>query len=143
MKRVLINGCPVELKFNKPLLNKLTMIEQGNLRSFNDNPELVLKTMNKEERYSHLLPLHKLICKFLLYCRNTTQTLVIKAGKNDQLCYNSTITQLPTNIVINQVMPMKNKAPITFGRTKILFYTDIYNTRVSFPTCKFFSAPQI
>ena len=28
---------------------------------------------------------------------------------------------------------MENEAPITFGRTKILFYTDIYNTRESFP----------
>ena len=30
-------------------------------------------------------------------------------------------------------MQKENKAPITFGKTKILFLTDIYNTRVSFP----------
>jgi len=133
MKRILINGCPVELKFEEPLSNKLAMIEQGNLKSFNNNPKLVLKTINKEESYSHLLPLHKLICKFFPYCRHTTQTLVIKADKNDRLCYDGTTTRLPTNIVINQVTPMENEAPITFGRTEILFYTVIYNTRVSLP----------
>jgi len=58
MKRIFIDGCPEELQFDKPLSNKLTMIEQGNSKSFNENPELVLKTMNKEDRYSHLLPLH-------------------------------------------------------------------------------------
>ena len=64
MKRIFINGCPAELQFDETLLNKLTMIEQGNSKSFNENPELVLKTMNKEDCYNHLLPLHKLICKF-------------------------------------------------------------------------------
>ena len=56
MKRIIIDGCPVELKFDKPLLNKLTMIKQGNLKSFNDNPEILLKTINKEgatATYSH------------------------------------------------------------------------------------------
>ena len=143
MKRILIDGCPVELKFDKPLSNKLTMIEQGNSKIFNDNPKLFLKTMNKEERYSHLLPLHKLICKFSPYCHHTTQTLVIKASKNGQLCYNGTTTRLPTDIIINQVMPTENEAPITFGRTKILFYTSMYNMRVSFLHVPFSSAPQI
>ena len=51
MKRIFINGCPEELQFDEPLSKKLTMIEQGNSKSFNENPELVLKTMNKEDRY--------------------------------------------------------------------------------------------
>ena len=118
MKRIFIKCCPAELKFDKPLSNKLTMIERGNSKSFNDNPELVLKTMNKEDRYSHLLPLHKLICKFLPYCCHTTQTLVIKPSKNDRLCYDGTTTRLPTDIVINQVTPTENEAPINFGKTK-------------------------
>ena len=88
--------------------------------------------MNKEECYSHPLPLHELICKFSTYCCHTTQTLVIKAGKNGGLCYNGTTTRAPTDIVINQVTPTENEAPISFGRTKIIFYTDIYNMRVSF-----------
>ena len=133
MNRIFINIYPAELKFDEHLLNKLTMIKQGNSKSFNDNPELVLKTIKKEDCYIHLLPLHKLICKFLPYCHHTTQTLVIKPGKNDQLCYDGTTTWLPSDIVINQVTPIENEALITFGETKNLFLTDIYNTRVSFP----------
>ena len=108
------------------------MIKRGNSKSFNENPELVAKTMNKEDRYSHVLPLDELLCTFSPYCRHTTQILVIKLGKNDRLCYEASTTRLPTDIVMNQVTPVKNKAPITFGTTKMQFLVDIYNTRISF-----------
>ena len=63
MKRILIGSCPVELKFDKPLSNKLTMIKRGNLKSFNDNPKLVLKMVNKEERCRYLLPQSASYCR--------------------------------------------------------------------------------
>ncbi len=133
MQRILLNGSPFELAFDEPLSNKSVMIARGNSKSFNDNPALVLKTMNKEERYSHVLPLDELLCTFSPYCRHTMQTLIIKPGKNDRLCYDATTTRLPTDIVMNQVTPVTNEAPITFGTVKKQFYIDIYNTRISFP----------
>ena len=57
MQRIFLNGYPYELTFHEPLANKSLMIQQGNSKSFNNNPELALKTMNKEDRYSHVLPL--------------------------------------------------------------------------------------
>ena len=64
MKRILLDGYPFELTFDKPLTNKSVMIQQGNSKSFNKNPELFLKTMNKEDCYSHILPLDELLCTF-------------------------------------------------------------------------------
>jgi hypothetical protein len=49
IERILLDGCPAELMFAEPLDNKLKMIRQGNLKSFNDNPDLVRKAMNKED----------------------------------------------------------------------------------------------
>ena len=66
-------------------------------------------------------------------CQHTNQTLVIKQGKNNRLAFDASTTRLPTNIVLNQVTPMANEAPITFGATKMQFLIDIYNTRISFP----------
>ena len=63
IERILLDGCPVELKFTEPLSNKLEMIRRGNSRSFNDHPELVKKAMNKEDRYSHLVPIDVDICR--------------------------------------------------------------------------------
>jgi hypothetical protein len=55
IERILLDGCPAELKLTEPLSNKLEMIRRGNSKSFNDHPELVKKAMNKEDRYSHLV----------------------------------------------------------------------------------------
>jgi hypothetical protein len=57
IKRILVDGLPGELTFDEPLANKSLMIQRGNSKSFNENRDLVLKTMNKEDRYSHVLPI--------------------------------------------------------------------------------------
>jgi hypothetical protein len=49
MERILLDRCPAQLNFEEPLSNKIEMIDQGNLKSFNANTALVLKTMNKED----------------------------------------------------------------------------------------------
>ena len=101
MKRILLDGSPSKLTFDEPLANKSLMIQQGNSKSFNNNPELVLRTMNKEDRYSHVLPLDGQLCAFSAHCPHTTQTLVIKPGKNDRLAFDASTTRLPTDIVLN------------------------------------------
>jgi hypothetical protein len=89
--------------------------------------------MNKEDRYSHLIPLDEIMCCFSPYCHHTTQTMLIKAGKSDRLCWDGSTTIKPTDIVMNQVIPITREAPITFGHVEIQLYIDIYNTRVSYP----------
>jgi hypothetical protein len=41
MKCILLDGCPAESTFEKPLSNKMEMILRGNSKSFNKNPEIV------------------------------------------------------------------------------------------------------
>ncbi len=89
--------------------------------------------MNKEDRYSHLIPLDEIMCRFSPYCCHTTQSMVIKAGKNDCLCWDGSTTIKPIDIVMNQVTPVIHEAPITFGHVKMQLYSDIYNTCVSYP----------
>jgi hypothetical protein len=50
IKQILLNGCPAQLTFEEPLSNKLEFISCGNSKSFVENPQLVPKTMNKEDR---------------------------------------------------------------------------------------------
>jgi len=133
IERILLDGCPAELKFTEPLSNKLEMIRRGNSKSFNDHPELVKKAMNKEDRYSHLVPIDEDICRVSAYLRHTIQTVVMKPGKNDRLVWDGTTTLLALDIVMNQVTPVNREAPITFGHVKIQLYIDIYNTRISHP----------
>jgi len=133
IEQILLDGCPVELKFTEPLSNKLEMIRRSNSKSFNDHPELVKKAMNKEDRYSRLVPIDEDICRVSAYLRHTIQTVVMKPGKNDCLVWDGTTTLLALDIVMNQETPVNHKAPITFGHVKIQLYIDIDNTRISHP----------
>jgi hypothetical protein len=66
IERILLNGCPAELMFTEPLSNKLEMIRRGNSKSFDEHPDLVKKAMNKEDRYSHLVPINGIYVVHLL-----------------------------------------------------------------------------
>ncbi len=57
IKRILMDGCPSQLTFKEPSSNILEFIPRGNSKNFIANPKLVRKTMNKEDRYSHLVPM--------------------------------------------------------------------------------------
>jgi hypothetical protein len=62
------------------------------------------------------------------------QSIIIKDGKTDCSVWDgSTVTQ-PTDIVMNQVTPVAQEAPVTFDHVKSQIYMDIYNTRISYPT---------
>jgi hypothetical protein len=93
IKRILLDGCPAQLTFEEPLSNKLEFISLGNLKSFVGNPQLVQKTMNKEDRYSHLVLMDPLLCKLSPYLNHTMQSIVIKDGRNDCIVWDgSTVT---------------------------------------------------
>jgi hypothetical protein len=101
VKRILLDGCPAELMFTKLLDNtKLKMIRRGNSKSFNDNPNLVRKAMNKEDEYSHLMPINEDICRVSAYLCHTIHTVVIKPGKNNCLVWNGTTILLALDIMI-------------------------------------------
>jgi hypothetical protein len=75
-----------------------------------------------------------LLCKLSPYLSHTMQSIVIKNRKNDCIVWDgSTVTQ-PTDIVMNQVTPVAQEAPVMFGHVKSQIYMDIYNTRISYPT---------
>jgi hypothetical protein len=85
MKQILLDDCPAELTFEEPLNNKMEMILRANSKSFNKNAEIVKKTINKDDRYNHVVPLDILICLLSPYLRHITQTMVLKEGKNSHL----------------------------------------------------------
>ncbi len=134
IKRILLNGCPAQLTFKEPSSNKLEFISWGNLKSFVENSQLVQKTMNKEDCYSHLVPIDPLLCKLSPYLRHTTLSIVIKDRKNNCILWDGLTVTGPTDIVMNQVTPVAQEAPVTFGHVKSQIYTDIYNMHISYPT---------
>ncbi len=133
-KQILLDGCPAQLTIKEPFRNKLEFTSCGNSKSFVENPQLVQKTINKEDQNSHLVLMDPLLCKLSPYLRHAMQSIVIKDSKNNSIVWDgSTVTQ-PTDIVMNQVTSDAQEAPVTFGHVNSQIYMDIYNTCISYPT---------
>ena len=57
IEQILTKGCPSITNFEEASDMKSFIIEKGNQATFKMYPETVTKTMNKEDRNSHLLPI--------------------------------------------------------------------------------------
>jgi hypothetical protein len=70
----------------------------------------------------------------LMHVCHTTQSIVIKEGKNDCIVWDGSTVMKPSDIVMNQITPVDQESLVTFGHVKLQIYIDIYNTRISHPT---------
>ena len=134
VKRILLQGCPSELVLSKSSESKLSMMRRGNQKSFVKYPDIVTKTINKEDRYSHILPMHEMICKLSPYVRHTSQGMVVKEGKNPRVVWDGSTKHSPLDVVMNEVTPTTYEAEVTLGDTKKRFLIDLYNLRISNPS---------
>ena len=77
---------------------------------------------------------HIRVCDVSPYLRHTMQHIIIKDSKNNHIVWDGSTVTRPTDIVMNQVTPVAQEAPVMFGHVKSQIYTDIYNTCISHPT---------
>jgi hypothetical protein len=102
IKQILLNGCPAQFTFKEPSSNKLEFTSRGNSKSFVKNPQLIQKTMNEEVHYIHLVPMDLLLCKLSPYLHHTTQSIIIKEGKNNRIVWDGPTVTQATDTVMNQ-----------------------------------------
>jgi len=130
--RIITQGCPSQLNFEEDTMNKLAVIEKGNQQTFETHPEVVTKSMNKEEKNSHVLPFRSWVIYFSPFLRCTPQGMREKNGKYP-IIFNSSTQTWMNKVVLNHVTMTEWEANIDFGKSKVNFLINIYNWRVSFP----------
>ena len=140
IKRILTLGCPSKLSFEETLAMKASIIQKGNQATFKMHPEAVTKTMNKEDRHSHLLPVKLWILHFSPWCRHTAQGMQIKPGKNPRVIFDASTKSHPHEIVLNDMTTTEFEAIITFGASKLKLLQRIYNWRITNPNSKIYIA---
>ncbi len=113
---------------------KAYIIEKGNQATFKMYPEIVTKTMNKEDRHSHLLPVKLWVLHFSPWCCHTAQGILVNPGKNPHAIFDASTKGHPHKDVLNDVTTTEFEANITFGTAKLKLLQRIYNWRVSHPT---------
>ncbi len=103
-------------------------------------PEIVTKTMNKEDRHNHLLLVKLWVLHFSSWCHHTAQGMLVKPGKNPHIIFDASTKAYPHEVILNDVTTTKFEANITFGMVKLKLLQQIYNWRVSHPTSKIYLA---
>jgi hypothetical protein len=64
IERILTQGCPSRLSFKETSEMIAYILKKGNQATFKMYPDIVTKTMNKEDRHSHLLPVKLWVLHF-------------------------------------------------------------------------------
>jgi len=134
-ERILDFGCPANFNWEEPEENKAIFLRQGNHPSIKAYVPIVTKTLNKEERNSHVVPFPRYFVFFSPYARTTPQTVMNanSADKKARLCWDGTTTHAPHEISMNQITPTENEAAVTFGYVYMAFCIWIWNLRISYP----------
>jgi hypothetical protein len=65
--RILTQGCPSRINFEETSKMKAAIIKKGNQATFKMYPKIVYKTMNKEDKHSHFLPVKLWVLHFSPY----------------------------------------------------------------------------
>lgn len=133
IERILTQGCPVEFDVEESAKSKLEIINRGNQKAFDNKTKEVREMMNKEEKFSHVVPLEQYILEASPYMRATPQIIVQKPGKDDRVAWNGTGKRTADDFAMNDVTPTDNEAEVTFGSTWRDFLVWLYNIRVSYP----------
>ena len=140
IERILTKGCPSIINFKEASEMKSFIIEKGNQANFKMYPEIVTKTMNKEDRYSHLLPIKLWVLYFPPWCCHTAQGILVKPGKNPQVIFDASTKGSPHEVVMNKITHTELEAKIDFGLAKMKLLIRIYNWRIGYPQMKIFLA---
>ena len=118
----------------------MEMISRGNHKNYEEHPEKSLKTLNKEDKNSHLTPLPIWVLLLSPYLHHTQLGLIMKQFKNDRMVFDASTQRTADDFVLNQHTPTHAEPPITFGTILREFYVFVYNLRVSFPFLEIFIA---
>ncbi len=140
IKCILSMGCPSIIDFEESSEMKATIIEKGNQATFKMYLDIVKKTMNKEDRNSHLLPVKLWVLRFSPYCHHTAQGILVKPGKNPRVIFDASTKGEPHEVVLIEITPTKFEAIIDFGKTKMSLLITIYNWRVGYPLKRIYLA---
>jgi hypothetical protein len=112
---------------------KAAIIKKGNQETFKMYPEIVRKTMNKEDKHSHLLPVKLWVLHFSPYCCCMAQGMLVKPGKKPHIMFDASTKGDPHEVVVNEITTTGLEANITFGLAKLKLLQQICNWRVSHP----------
>jgi hypothetical protein len=133
MERILTTGCPLYFNWEEDTANKCAFVSHRNLPSIAQHDKLVAKTLTKEVRNSHLIPMVWWVCTCSPWGWHVPQNILIKLGKKPRLIWDGSTCMFWYETSMNMVTPMELKMEITFGTVFTNLCIWIWNLRISYP----------
>ena len=136
IRHLLTEGAPAELVWDEASENKEAFIHRGNDATIVQHWDMVIKTLNKEDRFSHVMTFMRWIVRAAPTARVTPQTMVNAnhPTKKPRLCWNGKSKRSPHETTMNEACSTAKEAPITFGYAYMALCIWIWNLRITFPT---------
>jgi hypothetical protein len=88
MERILTTGCPLYFNWEEDATNKRAFVSWRNLSSVAQHGDLVAKTLAKEVRNSHLIPMAQWVCTCSPCGRHVPENIQFKPRKKPRLIWN-------------------------------------------------------
>ena len=133
--RVMTVGCPNHFVAESTRDNSVKYWRAGNNPSIAKNLAKVMKTMNKEERNNHVIPLPSWLWRFVPHLHFIPHHLLQKQGKKDRLITDAKFRHDETSVSVNMMTstPRGVELDCDFGSVMIRLLQRIWNLRISYP----------
>jgi len=131
--RSLVIGAPSKIYGHTTVSNFWKYMRYGNHVSITSRPELVEKTLNKEERNNYSLPFPSWTARFIPNLHVSPSGIIIKPGKKDRIIFDASYHVDALSFSPNDWTKASDEPPIYYGDALIRHLRRIWNLRITYP----------
>ena len=132
--QLLEEGVPRRIEADLTRNNFLSFRDYGNHPTVTEHLSQVMKTMNKEERNSYLLPFPEWMWRFVPNLHLRPHALVVQPEKKDRLIFDGSFLPDLMSTALNDITHKKHEPPIRYATCIQRHIARIWNLRISYPS---------
>jgi len=136
--RALTTGAPTKINGHSSHGNFLDYKRYGNHVSITSRPDLVEKSLNKEERNSYALPFPSWLARFIPHLHLSPEGIIIKPGKKDRIVFDASFHIHHHSQSPNDWTSKFDEPQIYYGTAFLRHLERIWNLRITYPTLLIF-----
>jgi len=131
--RALSVGAPSRINATSSAKNFWEYLRYGNHKSITSRPDLVQKSLVKEEKYNYVLPFPNWMARFIPNLHVSPEGIIVKEGKKDRIIYDASFHVHPHSFCPNDWTTVHDEPPIYYGSALYRHLSWIWNLRISYP----------
>jgi len=131
--RSLVTGAPSKIYGHTTSKFFWKYLRYGNHVSISARPELVEKTLNKEERNNYSLPFPSWTARFIPHLHVSPSGIIFKPGKKDRIIFDASYHVDALSFSPNDWTHAADEPPIYYGDALVRHLQRIWNLRITYP----------